>query len=49
MGAVVAPRGRLLLVLRFAFDGERISAIDVTGDPAHLRRTWIGVIRGPLE
>ncbi|WP_326566744.1 sigma-70 family RNA polymerase sigma factor [Amycolatopsis rhabdoformis] len=33
---VLAPRGRLEIVLTFTFDGDRITAIDVVGDPARL-------------
>jgi RNA polymerase sigma-70 factor (ECF subfamily) len=37
-GLVVAPAGRLRLVLRIAVEGGRITVIDVIGDPARLRR-----------
>ncbi|WP_433496932.1 sigma-70 family RNA polymerase sigma factor [Sphaerimonospora sp. CA-214678] len=47
LGAVVAPRGRLLLVLRFAFAGDRIGAVDVIGDPARLSRMHIAVAPAP--
>jgi RNA polymerase sigma-70 factor (ECF subfamily) len=33
---VVAPRGQLHLVLAFTIDGDRITAIDVIGDPERL-------------
>jgi RNA polymerase sigma-70 factor (ECF subfamily) len=33
---VVAPQGRLLLVLNLAFAGGRIAAIDVVADPGRL-------------
>jgi RNA polymerase sigma-70 factor, ECF subfamily len=36
MGVVVAPRGRLLLVLNLTFAGDRIAAIDVVADPGRL-------------
>jgi RNA polymerase sigma-70 factor (ECF subfamily) len=36
MGIVVAPRGRLLLVLNLTFAGDRIAAIDVVADPGRL-------------
>lgn len=50
LGAVVAPYGRLLLVLRFAFDGDRIGAIDVIGDPGRLGRIHIAVApAAPLQ
>lgn len=38
VGIVVAPRGRLAVVLRLTIDGERIVAIDVIAAPAELRR-----------
>ncbi len=38
VGVVVAPRGRLLLVLGFAISGGRIVEIDVVADPERLRR-----------
>jgi RNA polymerase sigma-70 factor (ECF subfamily) len=38
VGIVFAPRGRLRLVLAFAFSGDKIMAIDVIGDPERLRR-----------
>jgi RNA polymerase sigma-70 factor (ECF subfamily) len=34
VGAVVAPAGRLLLVLRLTVAGDRITEIDVITDPA---------------
>ncbi|GAA4506835.1 sigma-70 family RNA polymerase sigma factor [Actinoallomurus oryzae] len=37
IGLVVAPRGRLLLVLRPKVDGDRVTFVDVIGDPARLR------------
>ncbi|GAA5042576.1 RNA polymerase sigma-70 factor (ECF subfamily) [Thermocatellispora tengchongensis] len=37
MGVVVAPEGRLRLVLRMTIDGDRITAIDVVADPGRLR------------
>ncbi len=38
IGAVVAPLGRLHLVLRFAIEGDRITAIDVAGEATTLER-----------
>jgi RNA polymerase sigma-70 factor, ECF subfamily len=35
-GVVVAPQGRLLLVLRLTFSGDRISAIDIVAEPGRL-------------
>jgi RNA polymerase sigma-70 factor (ECF subfamily) len=43
IGLVVAPRGRLLLVLRIKVDVDRVTAVDVIGDPARLRRCRIGL------
>ncbi|MEV4599260.1 sigma-70 family RNA polymerase sigma factor [Amycolatopsis sp. NPDC049253] len=40
---VLAPRGRLEVVLTFTFDGDRITAIDVVGDPERLRALEISV------
>jgi RNA polymerase sigma-70 factor, ECF subfamily len=36
LGVVVAPEGRLLLVLNLTFAGDRIAAIDVVADPGRL-------------
>jgi RNA polymerase sigma-70 factor (ECF subfamily) len=36
LGVVVAPQGRLLLVLNLTFAGDRITAIDVVADPGRL-------------
>lgn len=36
LGVVVAPQGRLLLVLNLAFAGDRIAAIEVVADPDRL-------------
>jgi RNA polymerase sigma-70 factor (ECF subfamily) len=36
LGVVVAPQGRLLLVLNLAFAGDRIASIDVVADPDRL-------------
>ncbi|WIX81333.1 sigma-70 family RNA polymerase sigma factor [Amycolatopsis carbonis] len=40
---VLAPRGRLEVVLTFTFDGDRITAIDVVGDPERLNALTITV------
>ena len=37
LGVVVAPQGRLLLVLNLTFAGDRIMAIDVVADPGQLK------------
>jgi hypothetical protein len=44
MGVVVAPRGRLFLVLRPAVARGKIVAIDVVADPACLRRLDLAVL-----
>jgi RNA polymerase sigma-70 factor, ECF subfamily len=43
-GIVVAPRGRLLTVLRFAIGHRRIVEIDVVADPQRLRQLNLGVV-----
>jgi len=44
IGMVVAPRGRLLRVLEFTVDGDRITAINIIGEPAHLRRLDLAAV-----
>jgi RNA polymerase sigma factor (sigma-70 family) len=44
VGIVVAPRGRLLVVLRLTFARGRIAEIDVISDPARLRRIDLAVL-----
>jgi len=44
IGAVVAPRGRLLFVLAITVEGNRVTAIDVTGAPARLREIDLRVV-----
>jgi DNA-directed RNA polymerase specialized sigma24 family protein len=46
VGIVVAPRGRLLLVLAFRIVGGKIVEIDVVGDPERLRKLELGVLGG---
>jgi RNA polymerase sigma-70 factor (ECF subfamily) len=46
VGIVVAPRGRLRVVLAFRIVGGRIVEIDVVGDPERLRRLELGVLGG---
>ncbi|GGO07964.1 DNA-directed RNA polymerase sigma-70 factor [Microbispora rosea subsp. aerata] len=43
VGAVVAPHGRLLLVLDIAVAGDRITSIDVIGDPIRLKEIRLGL------
>ncbi len=47
-GLVVAPRGRLRLVLAFTVDGDRISSVDVVADPERLRSVEISLIEETL-
>jgi RNA polymerase sigma-70 factor (ECF subfamily) len=44
VGVVVAPSGRLRLVLTFVVEGERIARYDVIADPARLRRLDLAVL-----
>ena len=44
VGLVMAPRGRLLLVLAFAIERDRITGIDVIADPDRLRRLELAVL-----
>ncbi len=44
VGVVVAPRGRLLMVLIFTISGEKIVAIDAVADPARLRQLDLAVL-----
>jgi hypothetical protein len=46
VGLVMAPRGRLFLVLRFAFDGDRITGIDVIADPNRLLTVGLAAVDG---
>jgi RNA polymerase sigma-70 factor (ECF subfamily) len=42
-GIVWAPRGRLALVLAFTVTGDKISAIDIIGDPERLEALDLAV------
>jgi len=44
VGAVWAPRGRLVRVLRFVMERGKILQIDVVADPAHLRELELAVL-----
>jgi RNA polymerase sigma-70 factor (ECF subfamily) len=44
VGIVVAPRGRLLLVLSFTIKDEKIVEIDVIADPSRLQRLDLAVL-----
>jgi RNA polymerase sigma-70 factor (ECF subfamily) len=44
VGIVVAPGGRLALVLRFGVVGDKIAAIDIEADPNRLQRRELAVL-----
>ena len=44
VGVIVAPRGRLLMVLRFTLAGGRIVEIEAVGDPDRVRRLELSVL-----
>jgi RNA polymerase sigma factor (sigma-70 family) len=44
VGVVVAPRGRLFLVLRLRMENERIAEIEVVADPAQLAELELSVL-----
>jgi RNA polymerase sigma factor (sigma-70 family) len=44
VGVVVAPRGRLLMVLRFTLAGGKIVAIDTVADPERLRQLDLAML-----
>jgi RNA polymerase sigma-70 factor (ECF subfamily) len=46
VGVVVAPRGRLLMVLDFTITTGKIVAIDAIADPARLRRLDLAILDG---
>ena len=43
VGVVVAPRGRLLLLVRLVIRGGKIAAIEAVADPAHLHQVRLEV------
>ena len=45
-GIVMAPRGRLALVLAFTIPADKISRIDVIADPARLKELDLAVLAG---
>jgi hypothetical protein len=47
VGVVVAPLGRLMMVIRVRFAGGRIAELDVVADPAQLRDVEIAALSGP--
>jgi RNA polymerase sigma factor (sigma-70 family) len=44
VGLVMAPRGRLFLVLGFTYRGDRISEVDVIADPDRLRHVELAAL-----
>jgi len=46
VGLVMAPRGRLFLVLGFTIVGDRITGLDVIADPGRLRALDLAVLDG---
>jgi RNA polymerase sigma-70 factor, ECF subfamily len=44
IGLALAPRGRVLRVLRFTVDGDRIAEIEILADPARLQELEIAVL-----
>jgi RNA polymerase sigma-70 factor (ECF subfamily) len=44
VGIVVAPKGKLALVLRFGVVGDKITQIDIDADPQRLRRFRLAVL-----
>jgi RNA polymerase sigma-70 factor (ECF subfamily) len=44
VGVVVAPRGRLLMVLDFTIEDDKIVAVDVVADPERLRQLDLAVL-----
>jgi hypothetical protein len=47
VGAVVAPHGRLLLVLAITVAGDRVTGYDVIADPARLAQLELAVLDSP--
>jgi RNA polymerase sigma factor (sigma-70 family) len=44
VGIIVAPKGKLALVLRFSVAGDKITEIDIDADPARLSRLSLAVL-----
>ncbi len=44
VGIVVAPKGKLALVLRFSVAGDKITEISIDADPARLKRLSLAVL-----
>jgi RNA polymerase sigma-70 factor, ECF subfamily len=43
-GLVMAPRGRLVVALAFAYSGDKITRIDVIADPGRLEELRLAVL-----
>jgi RNA polymerase sigma factor (sigma-70 family) len=46
VGIVVAPRGRLMMVMAFKFTGQKIAKVDIIADPTSLRQIDMAVLDG---
>jgi RNA polymerase sigma factor (sigma-70 family) len=46
LGVIVAPRGRLFMVMAIKFTGQRIGEVDIIADPARLRQIDLAVLDG---
>jgi hypothetical protein len=44
MGVVLAPRGRLVFLLRLTIRGGKVAEIEVVADPAHLHQVHLTVL-----
>jgi RNA polymerase sigma factor (sigma-70 family) len=44
VGLILAPRGKLLRALTFTFTKDKVTRIEMIGDPVHLRELEIGVL-----
>jgi RNA polymerase sigma-70 factor (ECF subfamily) len=44
VGLVVAPRGRLLLVIAFAFEGDKIVEMDAIGEAERLEQVEVSLL-----
>jgi RNA polymerase sigma-70 factor (ECF subfamily) len=44
VGLVLAPRGRLLLVLTFTIEDDKIAEYDVIADPARLQQLDLAIL-----
>ncbi|MEV0405692.1 sigma-70 family RNA polymerase sigma factor [Actinoallomurus sp. NPDC050550] len=49
VGAVIAPRGRLLLALTIRAEGDRVAEYDIIADPARLQRLTLAVLDPPSD